>query len=161
MTHEEFKRRFLPLQHIFFREAYGMLCERDEAEDAVQNLYIKLWKRKETLEEIIDIRAYCYRLLKNICIDRWREIRAHETESIPPDDTIKENVPPDIEYNETQELLRHFLADLPQQQRKVMQMQIQGYKHEEIAEITGVSQANVRIIISRIRKKFREIYYKQ
>lgn len=138
-----------------------MLCDRFEAEDAVQNLYTKLWEVKDTLENLNDTKAYCNRILKNICIDRWRAIRAHEMEPIPTDETIQENAPPDIECNETEEFIQHFLAGLPQQQRKVIQMQMQGYKHDEIAEITGLSQANIRVIISRIRKQFREIYYKQ
>ena len=161
MTHEEFKERFIPLQHIFYCEAFRMLCDRFEAEDAVQNLYAKLWERKEFLESLNDPRAYCNKILKNICIDRWRAIRAHETEALPTDDAIKDNVPLEIECDETKDLLQHFLAGLPLQQRKVIQMQMQGYKPNEIAEITGLSYNHIRVIISRIRKQFREIYYKQ
>ena len=49
MTHEEFKRQFMPLQQMLYREAYRMLCDRFEAEDAVQNLYVRLWEQKELL----------------------------------------------------------------------------------------------------------------
>ena len=52
MTHEEFKRRFMPLQQMLYREAYRMLCDRFEAEDAVQNLYVRLWEQKELLDHL-------------------------------------------------------------------------------------------------------------
>ena len=53
MTHAEFKRRFLPLQNLLYREAYRMLCDSFEAEDAVQNLYLRLWERKDELKDIV------------------------------------------------------------------------------------------------------------
>ena len=53
MTHEEFKKQFLPLQQQLYREAYRMLCDSFEAEDALQNLYLKLWEQKENLDTLI------------------------------------------------------------------------------------------------------------
>lgn len=160
MTHTEFKKRFMPLQEMLYREAYRMLCDRFEAEDAVQNLYLKMWGHKEQLDNLLAPEAYCLRLLKNICIDRWRAIKLHQEDNVPVDDIVEGGASSDIEHCEAKEFLEHFLAGLPGQHRRVMMMQMQGCSFDEIADVTGLSAVNVRVIISRIRKKFRESYYK-
>ncbi|MBQ3244137.1 MAG: sigma-70 family RNA polymerase sigma factor [Bacteroidaceae bacterium] len=161
MTHAEFKRRFLPLQKMLYREAYRMLCDSFEAEDAVQNLYLRLWERKEELKNIVATEAYCRKLLRNICIDRWRVIRTHDDIGEMQADNIVVDSPPDIERREAGECLEKFLAALPEQQRRVMQMRMNGCGFDEIESVTGLSQVNIRVIVSRVRKKFREFYDNQ
>ena len=160
VTHDEFKKRFMPLQQILYREAYRMLCDRFEAEDAVQNLYMKLWEKKDELKSLVAPEAYCRTLLRNICIDRWRQLRTRdEDEQIAPDE-IAVHAPPETESKEAEECLQHFLAGLPQVQHKVIQMKMNGCTFEEIEKVTGLQQTNIRVIISRVRKRFREFYDK-
>ena len=137
-----------------------MLCDSFEAEDAVQNLYLKLWEKRRELDTVIAPEAYSRTLLKNICIDRWRAMRNHDEVGELPADEIPADLPPDIERREADECLEKFLAGLPQQHSRVMQMRMNGCSFEEIESVTGLSQVNIRVIISRIRKKFRELYYK-
>ena len=99
--------------------------------------------------------------LKNICIDRWRAIRNNNETGELPTDEIASNSPPDIERREADECLEKFLAGLPQQQSRIMQMRMNGCSFEEIESVTGLSQVNIRVIVSRTRKKFREFYDKQ
>ena len=146
----------MPLQNKLYREAYRMLCDQFEAEDAVQNLYLRLWEQKEQLENLINQETYCFRILRNICIDRWRVIRQRD-EGTLDDEMLVADAPPD---NDTKDFIEHFLAVLPKEHRRVMQMQMQGMSYEEIATLVGMSEGNIRVIISRIRKKFREKYYK-
>ena len=160
VTHDEFKKRFMPLQQILYREAYRMLCDRFEAEDAVQNLYMKLWEKKDELKNLVAPVAYCQTLLRNICIDRWRQMRTYEGEGLVSPDEIAVYTPPDTDKKETEECLQHFLASLPQVQQKIMRMKMNGCTFEEIEEVTGLQQTNIRVIISRVRKRFREFYDK-
>lgn len=149
----------MPLHQRLYREAYRMLCDQFEAEDAVQNLYLRLWEQREQLENLVAPEAYSIKILRNICIDRWRVIRLRE-EEVLDDETLGGNAPPDIEHIETSEFIEHFLAGLPEMHRRVMQMQMIGTGFDEIAKLTGLSEVNVRVIISRIRKRFKERYYK-
>lgn len=148
----------MPLQKTLYREAFKMLCDCYEAEDAVQNLYLKLWERKEELKNLIAPEAYCRALLKNICIDRWRQIKARNEENRLQEIENTGYTPPEIESKEAEECMSHFLAGLPQQQQMVLKMRINGCTFEEIEATTGFSQVNIRVIISRIRKRFREFY---
>ena len=160
MTHAEFKKRFLPLQKMLYREAFRMLCDSFEAEDAVQNLYLKLWEKRDELDTVVAPEAYSRTLLKNICIDRWRVMKNHDEVGEMPAGEIVADSPPDIERREADECLERFLAGLPQQHSRVMLMRMNGRSFEEIESVTGLSQANIRVIVSRARKKFREYYDK-
>ena len=146
----------MPLQQKLYREAYRMLCDQFEAEDAVQNLYLRLWEQREQLDTLIAPEAYCLKMLRNICIDRWRVIRQRD-EGTLDDEMLVADAPPD---NDTKDFIEHFLAVLPNEHRQVMQMQMQGMSYEEIATLVGMSEGNIRVIISRIRKRFRDSFYK-
>ncbi len=145
---------------MLYREAYLMLCDSFEAEDAVQNLYLKLWEMRDELNTVVSSEAYCRTLLRNICIDRWRVIRNHNETGEMPAEEVAANSPPDIERREADECLEKFLAELPWQHSRVMQMRINGCSFEYIESVTGLTQANIRVIVSRARKKFREFYDK-
>ena len=151
----------MPLQQMLYREAYRMLGDRFEAEDAVQNLYMRLWEQKERLDDLVSPKEYCLRALKNICIDRWRRMRARDEEVDFVEEISEANAPPDSEQEEAEEFVEHFLATLPERQQRVMTMQMQGNSIEEIAEVTELTEGNVKVMLSRIRKRFRELYYKR
>ena len=57
-----------------------MLGDTFEAEDAVQNLYVRLWEQKERLDNLSLPKEYCLKALRNICIDRWRKMRVRDEE---------------------------------------------------------------------------------
>ena len=151
----------MPLQQMLYREAYRMLGDRFEAEDAVQNLYVRLWEQKERLDDLVSPKEYCLRALKNICIDRWRRMRARDEEVDFVEEISEANAPPDAEREEAEEFVEHFLATLPERQQRVMTMKMQGNSIEEIAEVTKLTEGNVKVMLSRIRKRFRELYYKR
>ena len=151
----------MPLQQMLYREAYRMLGDRFEAEDAVQNLYVRLWEQRERLDHLASPKEYCLRALKNICIDRWRKMRTRDEEVDFVEVISEANAPPDVEGEEAEEFVNHFLATLPQRQQRVMTMQMQGSSIEEIAKVTELTEGNVKVMLSRIRKRFRELYYKR
>ncbi len=151
----------MPLQQTLYSEAYRMLCDRFEAEDAVQNLYVRLWEQKEGLDLLDSPEAYCRTVLRNICIDRWRRMRARDGDVELVEEIAEANAPPDVEREEAAEFLEHFLANLPERTQRVMRMAMRGDKAEEIAEVTQLSVGNVRTIVSRIRQRFKELYYKR
>lgn len=151
----------MPLQKMLYREAYRMLGDAFEAEDAVQNLYVRLWEQKERLDDLTSPKEYCLRALKNICIDRWRRMKTRDEEVPLIEELVEANAPPDTESDEAEEFVKHFLANLPEQPRHVMMMQLQGHSFEEIAAATGLSVGNVKVILSRMRRRFKEIYYKR
>ena len=72
MTEERFHKEYLSLADTLYRIAFYMLESRSEAEDAVQDVYLKLWNTRDALDGIRSPRAYSVTLLKNLCLDRLR-----------------------------------------------------------------------------------------
>ena len=77
MTAEEFTDRYVSLSDRLFRVAYHILESEDEAVDAVQDLYVKLWTVRDILDDVRNPLAYCVVLLRNICIDAVRHGGTH------------------------------------------------------------------------------------
>lgn len=69
MTDELFSRTFLPLQESLYKVAYHLLRSEQAAEDAVQELYLKLWRGRESLGIVNNPKAYCITVLRNLCLD--------------------------------------------------------------------------------------------
>lgn len=153
MTLEEFKAKFLPLSDGLYRIAFHYLEDASDAQDAVQDVFIKLWKSHDKLDNVNNPEAYSYTLIKNTCIDRLRRTRKTvqqgELEEKSGDD------PPDKELSD-KEALRKVLAcieELPEKQREIVRMRVfEELEYDEIAEKLGISEINTRVQLSLARK---------
>ena len=154
MTDARFHTVWIPLQERFYRVAYYILEDRADALDAVQDLYVKLWKMRDSLDLVRNPGAYGALLMRNLCIDRIRRLTpsGELSEDLPGQD------PPDEELirKESLGLLLRSLETLPESQRKLMTLHVlQGKTYEEIAAETGLSPLNVRVQVSLARKKLK------
>ena len=154
---DNFSEIWIPLSDRFYRVAYYLLESEADAEDAVQELYLKLWAARSSLEGIQNPAAYGILLLKNICIDRIRKRtvrKAEPLDNVPmPEDAGAED------REEMKDTLRHLMLEmekLPEKQLEVLRMKtIEGLEYEEISRRTGISQVYVRVLIAMARKTLR------
>ena len=154
MTDARFHTVWIPLQDRFYRVAFYLLEDRADALDAVQDLYVKLWKMRDNLDLVRNPGAYGALLMRNLCIDRIR--RLSPAEELPDDLPGKE--PPDEELIRKESLGQLFqsMETLPESQRKLLGLHVlQGKSYEEIAAETGLSPLNVRVQVSLARKKLK------
>jgi RNA polymerase sigma-70 factor (ECF subfamily) len=154
MTDAGFHIVWIPLQERFYRVAYYILEDRADALDAVQDLYMKLWKIRDSLDLVRNPGAYGALLMRNLCIDRIRKLTP--SGELPDDLPGKE--PPDEELIRKESLgsLLRAMDTLPDSQRKLMQLHVlQGRSYDEIAALTGLSPLNIRVQISLARKKLK------
>ena len=70
MSTDSFHTIILPLKEKLFRLSYGIVRNRAEAEDILQDLLLKLWSKREEWDSIENLEAYCYRAIKNMSLDR-------------------------------------------------------------------------------------------
>lgn len=158
MTTDSFKKRFLPFSTMLLRVALQMLGNRCEAEDAVQSVYMKLWERRSLITDCGKDEALCVIILKNIIRDRWHSMHTRCESEEPPPDIVDESVFDNLEYADTRQYINAIIERLPQKQKEVMRLKIQGCTYEEIEDLTGLSAVNIRTIISRVRKLIRKHY---
>ena len=155
MTEAGFHTVWVPLQERFYRVAYYILEDRADALDAVQDLYVKLWNRRDSLDLVQNPGAYGALLMRNLCIDRIRRL----TPAGPLSDDLAGKASPDEEMvaKETLGTVLQAMERLPDSQRKLMKLHlIQGLSYDEIAALTGLSPLNIRVQVSLARKKLKQ-----
>ena len=154
----EIKEIWLPLSDRFYRVAYHILESQEDAEDAVQELYLKLIKTPDKLSNIQDPAAYGITMLRNICIDIIRRREKLKSEELH-EYMIADASSPDKVATEKDKLrvLIHEIDKLPQKQSMVLKMRtIEGLEYDEISQRTGLSQVNIRVLISIARKTLKK-----
>lgn len=162
MSQERFKAEILPLRERLFHIAQKILVEEQEAEDAVQEVLLKLWRTRDSLDKYDSPAAFATTVTKNHCLDRLKVKNRQE----PLDETYyaragDENPYLDLERKNTEEVLQQIIESLPSLQQAIIKMKdMEEYEVEEIAEITGTKVEAVRVNLSRARKKVREEYIK-
>ena len=160
MELKEFKITVLPLRPKLLNYARKLTDEPEDAEDAVQEVLIKLWNKRLELEQYRSIEAFAMTLTHNICIDMWR-CKRNDTLSL---DIVQAASPigtPErlLEIKDEIRLMHEIIDSLPNLQRTIMRMKdIEGYETDEIAEITGCGPEAIRSNLSRARKKVRDVY---
>ena len=158
MELETFKITVLPLRQKMLNFSRRLVEDAADAEDVVQEAFIKLWYIREKLDAYHSVEALAMQVTKNLSLDKikLRKPQGSELESVT---LISEAVSPDeqLEQKDAAECIRRLIAQLPTLQQTIIRMKdIEGYELAEIAEITATPVENVRVNLSRARKKIRE-----
>ncbi|MFT0673275.1 RNA polymerase sigma factor [Bacteroides hominis] len=162
MDAESFKKKFLPYHRKLYRVAYRLLENSADAEDIVQEAYLKLWDKREGLTVISNPEAFSVTLVKNMCFDLLRSgkyILSRQTVELSAVQDISQS--DNLEVREGARQVTDIIAHLPEQQQRIINMRdIKGCSYEEIEQVTGLNSINVRVLLSRARKKIREEFNK-
>ena len=162
MSQEIYKKEILPLRSQLFHIAKKMLENEEEAEDAVQEVLLKLWRICDSLHQYDNVAATTVTTLKNHCLDRIKALKRQEPLTETTDFRIQHDNPHlQLERRNTEEILMRIIETLPKLQQMIITMKdLERYEVEEIADITGTNAEAVRMNLSRARKKVREDYLK-
>jgi RNA polymerase sigma-70 factor (ECF subfamily) len=149
---EEIYRRFADRMKSI---AYNHLGNRSDAEDAVQETFLKIHRAATTFTGEAAFSTWAYRILINTCYDLLRR-RKRRPEESPIDDAPVERSAMSVD-DAKRITLRKLLADLPEQRRTVFTLfEIEGLSHAEIADILGISEGNSKWILFATKKELQE-----
>lgn len=158
MTAEEFKCLFFPYRQKLYRMAVSYLGQSEDAEDAVQETYVRLWNRKDELS-LVNVEAYSITIVKNISLDllRSRKRKGYAVDIESCDIAVEESLGNDSK--ETLLFIARWMKKLPAVQRRVFELR---HKKEMsmkmISEELNLTETNVKVILSRLRKQLKEEY---
>ena len=160
MDANEFKRRFLPCHQKLYRVAFRLMGNALDAEDMVQETYLRLWKKREELPpDIGSMEAYSVAIIRNLCLDALKapqmeqEQRPIEELDMPQARSLVR----EVELKDEASIVHRIIGDLPEQQRQLVKMRdVDDCSYEEIEQVTGLTAVNIRVLLSRARKKIRE-----
>ena len=158
-----FKQLLLPLYPRLQRVALRLLGNAEDAEDMVQEVYMKLWNKRDALPDVQDVEAYCVTLTKNMCIDRLRmaEMEKADVDEVPTMLAATDDVEAQVERHDDVEQVKQIIGTLPEHQQQVITLRdMEDCSFEEIVEQTGLTAVNIRMLLSRARKTIRERFKK-
>ena len=158
MTNARFQNEWLSLAGEFYRVAFYILEDEAEAEDAVQELFLKLWSGRDALDGIRSPKGYGIRVLRNLCLDRIRRSRKMETPAVLPEPEWPGRQDEAVDEKERLAKVLDAIKSLPDRQREVLTLRtLDGLSYEEIAERTGMNQLTLRVLLSQARRKLRNV----
>ena len=153
---------FTKLRRKFLGMAMAILPNEEDAADALQDAFCKLWPRRDTINDEAKAEALTGITLRNICIDRTRKRELptvpldEEHDTVDNDTTYKER---EERYNTVKAIIDNELTEL---QRAIVELkEIEGLEIEEIARRQNMTESAVRMNLSRARNKIRECYRKE
>ncbi len=164
MTRTEFNNLVIRISRKLYVQAYHFLKDQSASEDAVQEVFVKLWKMNESLDKYDSIEALASTMTRNFCIDQIRKRKhidnAGENTFGP---FLSDEPSPDekMERSETLSIIWEIINNLPEAYKEVLRLRdIDGLSYEEISEKTSQNINTLRVNLSRGRKMVRDEFIK-
>ena len=149
-------RKYFKVLTVF---ADRILCDLDQAEDVVQDVFVKFFESKEKLKVHTSIKALLYQSVRNKCLDHLRSInmKMHHHEEILINAKGEELIHSDLLLQtELEEKIYRAISQLPDQCQKIFTMnRLEGKRNQEIADELNISKRTVETQISNALKKLR------
>ena len=161
MTITEFQDEIFPLKDKIFRFAGKILNDPFEAEDAAQEVLLKLWKTKHRLADVDNKEAWSMTVTRNLCYDWLKKRKAKVVELndavyMKPDEV---NPGTQMEGKDTLSKVKRIIEKLPKKQGLVFHLrEIEGLTYKEIASALEMNLETVKVNLFRARAKLKETY---
>ena len=156
-------------EHKIINIAYGMLSDYEDAKDASQEVFVKIYKNIGNFRGESALSTWIYRICKNVCTDFLRK-RKDAAKSLDSDkENGVENEPFDLsksperlaEQHEAKRLVREALSELDEDSRLIITMSdLAGMSYEEIAMVFVIPIGTVKSRLFRAREKLKKILWK-
>jgi len=147
MTVKEYNKSVDEFSDMVYRFIRGSIRDEDRANDIVQDAYEKLWRNVTEIEFVV-AKSWLFSTAYHTMIDIIRK----EKRMISTDDSFEQEMIYESGYTDLNEILHDAIERLPEQQKtSVLLRDYEGYSYREIGEITGQSEAQVKINIYRGR----------
>jgi RNA polymerase sigma factor (sigma-70 family) len=158
MNQIEFLQVIAPFKDKVFRLAKRLLVSTEEAEDATQEVLVKLWNKNESLAAYSSVEAFAMTMTKNYCLDQLKSKRAGNLQIVHSNYTDRQpSLQQQLEDTDSLEWVEKMINDLPEQQRLIIQMRdVEQYEFAEISKILDMNETAIRVALSRARKTIRE-----
>ncbi|MGC1473960.1 MAG: RNA polymerase sigma factor [Psychroserpens sp.] len=158
MTQTDFIKLVMPFKDKVFRLAKRLLVSKEEAEDATQEILLKLWKNKQNIADYKNVEAFSMTMTKNFCLDRLKSKQAQNLKIVHSNYQDKNvSLQSQVENRDSVNWVSKIIEELPEQQKIILQLRdIEAYDYDEIAKVVDMNPTAIRVALSRARKTIRE-----
>ena len=157
MDTKQFKELFLPFHAKLYHITYAIVQNKLDAEDILQECYLKLWNIRDRLPCIENHEAFAVMMIKNLSIDFIRSAQANNRKIDSYAESININsinsFEKEVEQKDELQRVKLVINSLPANQKEVLLLRsMNDLSYEDIEHITGLSASNIRTLIFRARK---------
>lgn len=158
MKQHTFIELMKPVQDKMYRLALRLLVSKEAAEDATQEVMLKLWSRKSKLSSYNNLEAFAMTVTKNHCLDQLKLKQNNNLRIVHNNyDSGEASVQRQVEVRDDLNWVQKIIEELPEQQKILIQLrEVEQYEYEEIAKMTDMKETAIRVALSRARKKIKE-----
>lgn len=154
---QQFKEIFQANSKKIFHLCYGYTGDSDSANDLMQETFMKVWSNLDKFRNQAMISTWIYRIAVNTCLS-WLRVEKRQAKDELTENIIETKAEEFSEKNEQIALLYNCISQLEENERIIITMVLDELPYPEIAEISGISEGNLRVKIHRIKHKLTEIY---
>ncbi|WP_263373122.1 RNA polymerase sigma factor [Granulicella aggregans] len=144
---------------LLFRVAHSVLRSRSDAEDVVQDAFVRVLEHRSKLPEVREMRVWLVRIAWNLALDRRRRIRPDQMDEVFAQSLVATGTPADQALHEAQQMSNALreIEKLPDAERNVLLLSaIEELGTAEIALVLKKSESAVRALLFRARTRLRE-----
>ncbi len=160
MRMKDFTHTVHSLKDTLYRFSLRIVGRTDEAEDVVQEVFVKLWQKRKEFSGVKNVEAMLMKMAKNLSIDKTRSKHrgllniADTTTSLTP---YEESSQGQLEAKDALGRIGKLLESLPLKQRMVFQLRdIEEKTYKEIGAILEIPEAQVKVNLHRARTFIRQ-----
>lgn len=160
MSLELFTQRVLPMKDKLFGFAYRLLQNAEEAEDAVQDVLVKIWAKRGEWDRWENMEGYCMTSMRNLCLERLRGKKGRHVaaEAAGHLQSTDRNPAERTQDRELAARIRECMEALPEKHYLVMQLrEVEGLSYQEIAEAMDMTMDQVKVYLHRARSAVKNV----
>jgi RNA polymerase sigma-70 factor (ECF subfamily) len=158
MTQSEFLNVVMPFKDKLYRLSKRLLISAEEAEDATQEILMKLWSKNKNIEGYKNVEAFAMTMTKNFCLDRLKSKQSSNLKLVHSNyEDGNTSLQKQLEARDSVSWVEKIMEELPEQQKLVLQLRdVEEYDFKEIADLLEMQPTAVRVALSRARKTVRD-----
>ena len=158
---EAYKKVFTTYYRALHQYAFTIIPDEAVAEETVQNVFFKLWMRKDKLDMLLSLKAYLYKSIHNECMDQLKkrkhlDLFASHVLHNNKNQVSAEDAGRRISMSELEKKLQKALNDLPGECRTIFKLsRFEGLRYQQIADHLGLSIKTVESQMGKALKRLR------
>lgn len=161
MSLEAFKTKVLPVKDKLYRFALKLVKSEPEAQDIVQEVLIKVWDKRDQMDQLENLEAWCMRVTRNLSLDKLKSKHSSKTSGMEENFEVsqgeKDTPYRSTEMKDTLENIGNLISSLPDKQKQAIQLRdVEGFSYKEISDIMEIDMNQVKVNLFRARKTVRE-----
>ena len=158
MSLDTFKKEILPLKVRMYRYVFSMVHREQLAKDIVQEVFLRVWEKRDTMHSVKNKKAWCLKCARNLAMDKLKSHgnRVGELTLASSTNDLGQRPYNMAESKDLIQQIQQILELLPAHQRDIFRLrELAGYSNREIGEILDINPGQVKVYLHRARQKIK------